>query len=115
MEGCDLYEKGEFTRAKHSFEAALEYCPTNPQAWFALGNCHDALKSHARAEVCFRKSLEHSEPDARSNVYFNLGNSLFDQGKLEEAVICYTEVNGQSKAYKAAQKNMALAKAGLGQ
>jgi tetratricopeptide (TPR) repeat protein len=112
-EGCGFYHKKKFSRAKSCFETALEYWPSDPQAWFALGNCHDELKSPARAEGCFRKSLEYSGPSAKSDVYFNLGNSLFDQGKLEEAIICYLEVSGQSSAYQAAQKNLAQAKNGL--
>jgi tetratricopeptide (TPR) repeat protein len=114
-EGCGFYEKQEYARAKDCFEAALEYWPADPKSWFALGNCHDALKSAARAEVCFRKSLVHSERSARSDVYFNLGNSLFDQGKLEEASICYSNVNDQSPAFQAAQKNLALVKNSLGE
>jgi tetratricopeptide (TPR) repeat protein len=108
--GCDSYEREEYSRAKVIFEEALEYWPEDPQAWFALGNCHDSMKQPSRAEVCYLMSLKYSPEEARPNVYFNLGNSLFDQGKYQEAVNCYSQIGGESKAYEAAQRNLSLAK-----
>lgn len=113
-EGCKQFTDREFAKAKQTFEMALEYAPENPQAWFALGNCHDELKSPAKAEICFRMSLRFSAPDAKSQVHFNLANSLFDQNKFEAAVDSYASVDGESAAYDAAQKNLALARKRLG-
>jgi tetratricopeptide (TPR) repeat protein len=109
-EGCRHSEEEMYSRAKQSFELALEYGPDDPRAWFALGNCHDELRSPAKAEVCFRMSLRFSEPEEKSQVHFNLGNSLFDQGKHEAAIESYGSVSEESAAYDAAQKNMGLAR-----
>lgn len=109
-EGCDFYNQGYFSKAKHEFEVALEYWPLDPQAWFALGNCHDELKNASQAEKCFRKSLKYTDPEKESDIYYNLGNSLYDQSKLIEAIECYRKVSGQSSVYNVAQRNMALAK-----
>lgn len=110
LEGCSLYKREEFSGAKHSFESALEYWPEDPQAWFALGNCHDAMNKPAKAEACYRMSLTYAGPDALPDVYYNLGNSLFDQGNYQHAIDYFSQVSSQSKAHRAAQKNMALAK-----
>lgn len=108
--GCTLYESGDFQAARTSFESALEYQPEDPRAWFALGNCHNQLQQASKAEVCYLMCLKFSAPEARTEVYYNLGNSLFDQAKYTQAIECYSQIGEQSKAYAAAQKNMALAR-----
>ena len=113
VEGCGHYDLEDLPQAMESFQVALEYCPEDPRAWFALGNCHDGTRQASKAEVCYLMSLKFSEPGAKPNVYYNLGNSLFDQGKYSEAVECYGAIDAQSKVYDAAQKNLALAKARL--
>ena len=112
-EGCIHYKNKNYAKAKQAFKAALEYWPQDPQAWLALGNCHDELNKPNKAEECFRKSLQHTASNEKSGVLFNLGNSLFDQNKLTEAVKCYANVSAQSKAYWAAQRNMGLANEAL--
>ena len=112
-EGCEYYEQGDLEQAKQSFRKALELSPEDAQSWFALGNCYDSVKKPLQAEICFRKSLELSAPSAESQVNFNLGNSLLDQGKLSEAIECYAKVEAASVAYEPAQKNMLLAKRAL--
>ncbi len=82
-------------------------------AWFALGNCHDSMKQPASAEICYLMSLKYSSEDAQPSVLFNLGNSLFDQGKYQKAVDCYAKIDGQSRVYEAAQRNLNLAQARL--
>lgn len=109
-DGVKHYKKSEFHRARLAFEAALEYWPRDPQAWFALGNCFDELNEPARAEKCFREALKHSDEEKLSAIYYNLGNALFDQDKLYEATEWYKKVSAQSSAYHAAQKNLELAK-----
>jgi len=109
-EGCDHYNHGNFSRAKIAFENALEYWPLDPQAWFALGNCYDELNKPSKAEDCFRKSLKYTSDEKQSDVFYNLGNSLYDQRRLPEAIECYEKVSGQSSAYRASQINLARAK-----
>ena len=108
-EGCKFYDKGHFSRAKRSFETALEYWPLDPQALMAVGNCYDELNNPSRAEVFYRKSLKYSAEKGIANVMFNLGNSLFDQGKMEEAIECYSKISGQEKVFWSAQRNTKLA------
>ena len=112
-EGCGFYDMEDFARAKSSFETALEYWPEDPKAWFALGNCHDAMDKPSKAEICYRMSLKFSGPDARPNVSYNLANSLFDQQMYQKAIDCYSEIGDDSRVFAAAQKNMALAKSKL--
>ena len=110
--GCENYKHGQFKKAAKAFTEALEYWPEDPQAWFALGNSFDELNKPAKAEKCFRESLLFATAKTQSDVLFNLGNSLLDQAKFEEAIGCYIQVSPQSAAYRAAQTNMKRAQNG---
>ncbi len=111
--GCSHYEKGNYKRAKLAFESSLEYWPEDPQAWFALGVCFDALKKPTRAEECFRNALMYSQEEKKPDVYYNLGNSLYDQDRFAEAIGFYEKVTAQSTPYWMAQRNLARAKSKL--
>jgi len=104
--GCKEYNRGHFKQAAKAFTESLDYWPEDPQAWFALGNCYDELNKPAKAEKCFRESLQYTSPNHQSDVFYNLGNSLLDQAKFEEAIECYGKVSAQSSGYRAAQINM---------
>lgn len=104
--GVKHFEKGDFKSAKREFEVALEYWPEDSQVWFALGNCFDELKKPARAEKCFRAALKYGSEENKSETYFNLGNSLYDQEKYEAAIDNYKKVSAQSSIYTLAQRNL---------
>ena len=106
VEGDKHYKKKNYKRARQAFEVSLEYWPEDPQAWFALGNCFDELNKPKKAEKCFRTALLYMQDEESSDVYFNLGNSLYDQGKLVEAIKFYKMVSGQSSSYWYAQRNL---------
>ena len=110
--GCENYNRGQFKKAAKAFTESLEYWPEDSQAWFALGDCFDELNKPAKAEQCFRKSLQFAAPEEQSDVLYNLGNSLLDQAKFVEAIECYIKVSAQSSSYRAAQINMERAKNG---
>src|ERR1700759_1114708 len=77
--GYALFRDENYHKAKLAFEEALRYWPKDPQAWMALGNCHDELNKPKAAEKCFRRALKYCEGKNRDAVRFNLGNSLLDQ------------------------------------
>ena len=110
--GVESYNRGLYKKAAKAFAESTEYWPEDPEAWFALGNCYDELNKPIRAENCFRKSLQFTAPDKKSDVLYNLGNSLLDQAKFSEAIKCYKKVSAQSSTYRAAQINMERAKSG---
>jgi len=111
-DGCRYYDDGDFNKAKRAFSDSIEYWPEDVQAWFALGNCYDELNKPSKSEECYRRVLELSSDSENSNVFYNLGNSLLDQAKFEEAVFYYQMVISKSEAYHSAHINMARAKNG---
>jgi len=110
--GCENYDQRLFKKAAKAFAESTEYWPEDYQAWHALGNCFDELNKPARAEPCYRKFLELTVPEKQSNAWYNLGNSLLDQAKFEEAIECYIRVSAQSSIYRSALQNMERAKNG---
>ena len=108
--GFDHFERGEFKKAAKAFGESLQYWPQDPEAWFALGDCFDEMNKPAKAEECFRNSLEYGKTEKSPETYYNLGNSLMDQLKYAEAIECFSKVSGQSTVYTKAQRNMEIAK-----
>jgi len=108
--GCEHFNRANYYLAVEEFETALEYWPGDWQAWFALGNCWDEAFKPKKAESCFRKSLELSPQEKIPNAYYNLGNSLYDQNRLEEAIECYNLVPENHPLNEAACENSKLAK-----
>jgi Flp pilus assembly protein TadD len=51
--GYALSRDGNYYKAKFAFKEALRYWPKDPQAWMALGNCHDELNDPKAAEKCY--------------------------------------------------------------
>jgi tetratricopeptide (TPR) repeat protein len=58
---------------------------------------------YQQAEILYRTALE-ADPD-NAHIYFNLGNTLAKQGKVEEAIQAYMEF--ESKATTADEKSLA--------
>ncbi len=109
-DGVDEFKQGNFKRASKAFSTALDYWPKDGQAWLALGNCYDALNRPSKAEQCFRNSVKYSSAKNVENAHYNLGNSLYDQSRFDEAIEQYSKVSGQSDVYWPAQRNMKRAK-----
>ena len=56
-------------------------------AWYDLGIIHGRLHEYSQAENCFRRVLEIDSNQVEA--YTNLGASLEDQDKLDEALNAY--------------------------
>ncbi|HJQ26385.1 MAG TPA: tetratricopeptide repeat protein [Blastocatellia bacterium] len=108
--GCALFRAGNYHKAKLAFEEALRYWPKDPQAWMALGNCHDELNKPKAAEKCFRRALEYCEVKDQDAIRYNLANSLLDQERLEAAIEFYEKIPAESDLYAPAQRNLSLAR-----
>lgn len=111
--GDRYFKAGKYKKAMTAFDEALMYWPKDPQAWMALGNCHDELKRPRDAERCFRRALAYCRPTDRDAVQFNLGNSLLDQARYRAAIQHYSTIAESSAIFKKAKKNRFMAEKGL--
>ena len=109
LEGCRLFKVGKYKKAISAFEEAVSYWPKDAQAWMALGNCYDELKRPTDAEKCLKRALAYCGNKHRAAIRFNLGNSVFDQERYNEAIAHYDQVPKATDIFAKAQKNKVLA------
>ena len=108
--GLFHYENGNYNNAKSLFKEAIEYWPEDGDAWMALGNCYDALHKPLKAEASFRKALAVCARAESDNILYNLGNSLYDQARYEEAIETYLQISKGHRIGPKAQLNLNRAK-----
>jgi tetratricopeptide (TPR) repeat protein len=56
--GLKNARKQKFDKARPEFEKAVELYPKYAEAWFALGEMHEALEAPQQARDCYHKSLD---------------------------------------------------------
>lgn len=81
--GLALRDCGRIDEAIVSLERALELNDENADAQNTLGTIHQSLGRYREAETCYRRAVV---LDDRALHYSNLGQALYLQGKLEDAL-----------------------------
>lgn len=106
--GDVFYRQGEYQRAIGAFKKALRTRVDDVDALWAVGNCYADMNRPKLAERYFRKAIVFA-PDKWVLIY-NLGNSLFDQGKYQDAMGLYMKIPpSETDLFSAAKKNIQLA------
>jgi Flp pilus assembly protein TadD len=59
-DGVYLFQRGDYTGARESFELALQLQPQDATLLFNLGQCYDRQGNAAKAEECYKQCLERS-------------------------------------------------------
>jgi len=111
--GCQFYNASKFNKAITVFKNALEYWPEDDAAWWALGNCYTDTNRPRKAEQCFRKAITYATSEYHDAIYFNLTNSLYDQGFLNDAIDVYEKISAGSEIGRKAQRNLLLTRSKL--
>lgn len=112
--GDILYRQGRINEAKDAFKKSVRTRSDDVQALMAIGNCYDQLKKPKLAERYFSRALSfcnrRNSGDKRNEILFNLANSLFDQGRMDEAIRTYKKLNrAPLELRRKAKRNLALA------
>ncbi len=120
--GNRQYERGDYDKSIDSYSRALQYAPNNFEAKFNTGDVQYRMAFQdtttvnnqmlGKAENTFRKlSQDSTRTDIeRADVVYNLGNTLFAQQKLQEALDCYRNAMRLNPDDKQAKYNYALTK-----
>jgi tetratricopeptide (TPR) repeat protein len=113
--GDILYRQDQFDEAKNAFKRSIRICPDDAQGLMAIGDCYDELKKPKFAERYYRRALSLSTRDKtgdrRYAITLNLANSLFDQGRMAEAIKFYKKLTEAPATIKhRAKSNLALAR-----
>ncbi len=85
----EAYEQQHFDQALEGFtDLQVEY-PEDPEVALNLGSAHYQMKNFAEADRAFSRAALASDQTLRQEALYNLGNSAYRQGRLEEAVELY--------------------------
>ncbi|MDX1384378.1 MAG: tetratricopeptide repeat protein [Thermoanaerobaculia bacterium] len=87
------YEAGDWQQALDGFVALQVEHPDEPALMMNIGSAHYRLGDLESAALSFATAAAAADPDderdLRADAYYNLGNTSYRQGKLEEAVEHY--------------------------
>lgn len=110
--GNRQYEKGDFDTSLDSYARALQQDPNCFEAKFNTANGQFRKELIDKSEQTLRKLAQDSTRTdiERSEVAYNLGNTLFVQQRLEEALDCYRNAMRLNPEDKEAKFNYALTK-----
>ncbi|MCP4661063.1 MAG: tetratricopeptide repeat protein [bacterium] len=83
------YASGNWEQALEGFVDQQVEHPENSEVALNLGSVHYEMKDYEEAERHFASAVLSGDPGVRNQALFNLGNSAYRQGKLQEAVELY--------------------------
>lgn len=83
------FASGQFEKAIDLCEEMLCQEAVNVEALTVAGSCSIAMDKALQAEGYFRRAIEASPENGE--MHFMLGNALFGQKKIAEALACYTK------------------------
>lgn len=105
MMGMNFKDAGDTTRAINSFQTTVEIEPIQVDAWINLGQLHSSIDSPL-AERYFDNAIEEA-PGAIIPLHAK-ADFFRDQGKLEEAIALYKEINRLDRQYEEGYFNTGL-------
>lgn len=105
--GNELFEKGEFDRARENYNMAIILNPTFSESYFNRGLCYYNLKDFDKAIEDYTKS---AELDPKNPViYNNRGDAYYRKQDFRGAILDYDKALGFNKKYLKAFYNRGLA------
>ena len=87
--GLDYYRNQEFEAAKNYYESIILESDNNPEAQLGKGSSSFQLGDYDSAKGAFEQSLRSNDNIIRSKALYNLGNTLYQNQKNEEALAYY--------------------------
>lgn len=111
--GNIYYKKADYVGAIRYFRRSLNADKSDYQALWAIADCYSDSNRPRLAERYYLQALKLAKSNL-SNLRYNLGNALFDQGRYADAVSIYKTVGKGSTSYPRARKNLKLALTRMG-
>jgi Ca-activated chloride channel family protein len=85
----EAYESGMYEQALSGFVDLQVERPDDPAVALNLGSVHYQMRNYEEADRAFFGASRSTDEILREQAFYNLGNSAFRQGRLEEAVELY--------------------------
>lgn len=106
LEGNRNYSEGAYDKALELYREALEENPDSPAIRFNLGDAQFKKEEMEDAADSFSRALQTEDPGIKSRAQYNLGNSLYRQGKLQESLNAYREALKAAPGDRDAKHNL---------
>ncbi|MCK5688810.1 tetratricopeptide repeat protein, partial [Myxococcota bacterium] len=83
------FASGEYEKALEGFAREQVRSPSDPNIAFNMGSTLYKLKDYEKAAQAFTMAALHGDKELRSQAFYNLGNTAYQQGRLPESVELY--------------------------
>lgn len=108
--GITAYEAKDYTEAKKQFIEAQIENPDDKRLYYNIGTAAYMNKEYEEALGLFAKALDAEDAGLRHNARFNLGNTHFQMGNMDEAIKEYEAVLKEFPDDQEARENLELAR-----
>jgi Ca-activated chloride channel family protein len=108
--GITAYEAKDYTEAKKQFIEAQIENPDDKRLYYNIGTAAYMNKEYEEALGLFVRALDVKDPALRHNARFNLGNTHFQMGNMDEAIKEYEAVLKEFPDDREARENLELAR-----
>ncbi len=108
--GIKAFEAKQYEEAKKQFIDAQLQNPDDKRLYYNIGTAAYMNKEYGEALSHFSKALEAKDPALRHNARFNLGNTHFRMGNMDEAIKEYEAVLKEFPEDREAKENLELAR-----
>ena len=85
----EAYDAGLYEQALSGFVDLQVERPDDPEVALNLGSVHYQMRNYEEADRAFFGATLSTDDSLKAQAFYNLGNSAFRQGRLEEAVELY--------------------------
>lgn len=110
-EGNEAFESGKFPDAEVEYKKALQEYPDSKVGQFNLGDAYYKQQRYDEAREAFSTFAATGEDSPQaSKAFYNLGNTLFQAGKLEESIEAYKQALRFDPSDNDARHNLELAR-----
>ncbi|MDP7115185.1 MAG: VWA domain-containing protein [Myxococcota bacterium] len=114
-QGTQAYEDGDYAVALTHYQQAQLDRPDDRRLQFNIADSHYRLEDFEAAEQAFGRVLSLGADDKiAQRSYYNLGNTLYHQGRLEEAITAYEDALALDPDDEDALHNLEFVKQELG-
>jgi len=108
--GITAYEAKDYTEAKKQFIEAQIENPDDKRLYYNIGTAAYMNKEYEEALGLFARALDAEDAGLRHNARFNLGNTHFQMGNMDEAIKEYEAVLKEFPDDREARENLELAR-----
>ncbi len=108
--GISAYEAQSFEQAKTHFIDAQLQDPDDLRLYYNIGAAAYMNKAYDQAEKNFSQAIESRDPDLRRKAMYNLANTQYRLGKLDQAIEGYEAILASFPDYREARENLEFVK-----